>query len=106
MLGARVPVELRIFLTAAAIVDDIVAIVVVAIFYSGRCTRAPCSARSRRSVLLVVLNRSGVYRVTPYVITGVVLWVCVHAGGLHADTRRCAAGRADSDAAAALTTAR
>jgi len=84
VMGPRVPVELRIFLTAAAIVDDIGAIIVVAIFYSDTLNVAALSGALAAVFFLVVLNRSGVYRVTPYVITGVVLWACVHAGGLHA----------------------
>jgi NhaA family Na+:H+ antiporter len=84
VMGARVPVELRIFLTAAAIVDDIGAIVMVALFYSASLSWAPLSGALAAVGFLVLLNRSGVYRVTPYVLTGVVLWACVHAGGLHA----------------------
>jgi len=84
MLGARVPVELRIFLTAAAIVDDIGAIVVVAIFYSGTLHLAALAGALAAVGFLVLLNRSGVYRVTPYVVTGILLWAFVHAGGLHA----------------------
>ncbi|HTU66517.1 MAG TPA: Na+/H+ antiporter NhaA [Steroidobacteraceae bacterium] len=84
VMGARVPVELRIFLTAAAIVDDIGAIVVVAIFYSHGLALAPLLGALAAVGFLVLLNRSGVYRATPYVITGIVLWACVHAGGLHA----------------------
>jgi Na+:H+ antiporter, NhaA family len=84
VMGARVPVELRIFLTAAAIVDDIGAIIVVAIFYSDALNFAALAGALATVGVLVLLNRSGVYRVTPYVITGVVLWVFVHAGGLHA----------------------
>jgi NhaA family Na+:H+ antiporter len=83
-MGARVPVELRIFLTAAAIVDDIGAIIVVAIFYSDTLNVAALAGALAAVGFLVVLNRSGVYRVTPYLVTGVVLWSCVHAGGLHA----------------------
>lgn len=84
VLGSRVPVELRIFLTAAAIVDDIGAIIVVAIFYSdalhvGALIGALCTFAG-----LILLNRAGVYRVAPYALVGVLLWACVHAGGLHA----------------------
>jgi NhaA family Na+:H+ antiporter len=84
IMGARVPVELRIFLTAAAIVDDIGAIVVVAIFYSDSLAVAPLLGAVVATGALALLNRSGVYRVTPYVLVGVALWACVHAGGLHA----------------------
>jgi NhaA family Na+:H+ antiporter len=84
IMGSRVPVELRIFLTAAAIVDDIGAIVVVAIFYSDSLNITALLGALAATGFLLVLNRSGVYRVTPYVITGVLLWVCIHSGGLHA----------------------
>jgi NhaA family Na+:H+ antiporter len=84
MLGARVPVELRIFLTAAAIVDDIGAIIVVAVFYSDALNLGALGGAVAAFAALLLLNRSGVYRVTPYALVGVVLWACVHAGGLHA----------------------
>lgn len=84
MLGARVPVELRIFLTAAAIVDDIGAIIVVAIFYSGDLHVGYLAAAAMLTGVLALLNRSGIYRVLPYMLTGAALWACVHAGGLHA----------------------
>jgi NhaA family Na+:H+ antiporter len=84
MLGRRVPIELRIFLTAAAIADDIVSIVVVAVFYSGALHLEYLALAAAAAGTLVMLNRSGVYRALPYVAVGVVLWTCVHAGGLHA----------------------
>ena len=84
IMGARVPVELRIFLTAAAIVDDIGAIIVVALFYSDSLAVAPLLGAVAATGALALLNRSGVYRVTPYILVGVILWACVHAGGLHA----------------------
>jgi Na+:H+ antiporter, NhaA family len=84
MMGVRVPVELRIFLTAAAIVDDIGAIVVVAAFYSDELYFPYLAAAAAITGVLVLLNRSGIYRATPYLLTGIVLWACVHASGLHA----------------------
>jgi Na+:H+ antiporter, NhaA family len=84
MMGERVPVELRIFLTAAAIVDDIGAIVVVAAFYSGDLHLGYLAAAALITGALALLNRSHVYRVTPYMLLGVALWACVHGGGLHA----------------------
>ncbi len=83
MMGARVPVELRIFLTAAAIVDDIGSIVVVAIFYSGALHLTWLLGAAGLVAALWLLNRSSVYRVSPYIILGVALWVCVQASGLH-----------------------
>jgi NhaA family Na+:H+ antiporter len=84
MLGRRVPIELRIFLTAAAIVDDIGAIIVVAAFYSGDLHFGYLAVGAAIAAGLALLNRSHVYRVMPYALLGVVLWACVHAGGLHA----------------------
>jgi NhaA family Na+:H+ antiporter len=84
MLGRRVPVELRVFLTAAAIVDDLGSIVVVALFYSSAFDVAYLLGALAITGALVVLNRSGVYRAMPYALLGVALWACVHAGGLHA----------------------
>ena len=84
MLGARVPVELRIFLTAAAIVDDIGAIVVVALFYSGELNWLALGGAAAVVATLAALNGAGVYRPAPYVLLGVVLWLFVHEGGLHA----------------------
>ena len=84
MLGRRVPVELRVFLTAASIVDDIGAIVVVALFYSGSLQWAYLAGAAAMVAMLALLNRWGVYRAMPYALLGIALWACVHAGGLHA----------------------
>ena len=84
MLGRRVPIELRIFLTAAAIVDDIGAILVVAAFYSADLQIGYLAAAAAVTAALALLNRSHVYRLSPYVLLGVALWACVHGGGLHA----------------------
>ena len=84
MMGPRVPVALRIFLTAATIVDDIGAITVIAIFYSSELHLGWLAAAGLIVAALALLNRAHVYRVTPYVLLGVALWVCVHDAGLHA----------------------
>jgi Na+:H+ antiporter, NhaA family len=84
MLGARVPVELRIFLTAAAIVDDIGAIIVVALFYSEELHLGWVAAAAAATFGLALLNRWRFYAVTPYSLLGVALWFCVHEAGLHA----------------------
>lgn len=84
MLGPRVPIELRIFLTAAAIVDDLGAIAVVALFYSGEIHVGSLLAAAALTGLLALMNRWGIYRVLPYALVGVALWVCVHDAGLHA----------------------
>ena len=84
MMGRRVPVELRIFLTAAAIVDDIGAITVVAVFYSESLDLRYLMLAGATTAVLFLLNRIAFHRVTPYVVLGVLLWIAVHAGGLHA----------------------
>lgn len=84
MMGSRVPVELRIFLTAAAIVDDIVAILVVAIFYSSDLNFVYMAAAVVVSGILLGLNKAGIFRPLPYIILGLVLWFCIHESGLHA----------------------
>jgi Na+:H+ antiporter, NhaA family len=84
MLGPRVPIELRIFLTAAAIVDDIGAILVVALFYSGELQFAYIAGAVGVVGALALLNRSRVYRLVPYLMLGIVLWAFVYASGLHA----------------------
>ncbi len=84
MMGSRVPIELRIFLTAAAIVDDIGAIIVVALFYSNDLHVGYLLASLAITIWLALLNRWNIYRAVPYVVTAVVLWAFVHASGLHA----------------------
>jgi NhaA family Na+:H+ antiporter len=77
------PVDPRILLTAAAIVDDICAIVVVALFYSGDLQLGYLAAAVLITRILALLNRSGIYRVTSFILAGIAPWLCVHAGGLH-----------------------
>ncbi len=84
VMGRRVPIELRVFLTAAAIVDDIGAIVVVAMFYSGELHTIYLIGAAVTIGLLALLNKGGVYRVSPYLFLGMGLWVCIYASGIHA----------------------
>ena len=83
MMGRRVPVELRIFLTAAAIVDDVGAILAVAVFYSGELQLAYLAAAAGIVGGLALLNRSRVYFLLPYMVLGAALWACILASGLH-----------------------
>lgn len=84
LLGERVPVELRVFLTAAVIVDDLAAIAVVAVFYSSEISFYYIGASIAVIIVLAVLNRWNVYRPLPYAVAGVFLWVFLHQSGLHA----------------------
>jgi Na+:H+ antiporter, NhaA family len=84
MLGDRVPVALRIFLTAAAIVDDLGAIVAVAAFYSGAIRLDIAALVIPLVGALALLRRWRVYTLFPYVLVGIALWAAVLASGLHA----------------------
>jgi NhaA family Na+:H+ antiporter len=84
LLRDRVPVELRVFLTAAVIIDDIVAIGVIAIFYSGDLQQGYLIAGCAVTALLILLNRAAIYSTLPYMVGGVVLWFVLHQAGLHA----------------------
>jgi NhaA family Na+:H+ antiporter len=84
LLGDRVPIELRVFLTAAVIIDDIVAIGVIALFYTDAIHVGYLLAGGATTVLLVGLNRMGVYSALPYAIGGALLWFFLHESGLHA----------------------
>jgi Na+:H+ antiporter, NhaA family len=84
LLGPRVPLALKVFLAAVAIVDDIGAVLVIAIFYTASISRVCLAVAAVVLVALVVLNLSGVRRATPYLILGIVLWVAVLLSGIHA----------------------
>lgn len=84
LLGNRVPVELRVFLTAAVIIDDLVAIGIIAAFYTESINTSHLIASAAVTLLLVFMNRCGIYRPAPYILTGIGLWICLHEAGLHA----------------------
>ncbi len=84
LLRDRVPIELRVFLTAAVIMDDIVAIMVIALFYTGAINVSYLIAGGVIIAAVMVLVRSSVYRPLPYAFCAVALWFCLHEAGLHA----------------------
>lgn len=84
LLGDRVPVDLRVFLTAAVIVDDLVAILVIALFYTGGISWFYLAATGALVALLILINRWNVYSALPYAVLGILLWFCLHEAGLHA----------------------
>lgn len=83
LLGDRVPVELRVFLTAAVIMDDLVAIALIALIYTDAIEMHYLIASLAATGLLAAFNRWGVYRPLPYAVVGVVLWACLHGAGIH-----------------------
>ena len=84
VLGRRVPLALKVFLTTLAIVDDLGAIVVIAIFYTGQLSAEALAVAALCVAVLAVLNASGVRRIGPYAVVGAVLWVSVLKSGVHA----------------------
>ena len=84
LLGSRVPASLKIFLTAVAIIDDLGAIIVIALFYTAQLSLPMLLAAGGGIVLLFLLNRARVMHIGPYVLIGLVVWVCVLKSGIHA----------------------
>lgn len=83
-LGSRVPLALKVFLTTLAIVDDLGAIVVIAVFYTSQLSFAAMAVAGLCLVALAALNRFGVRRLAPYLLVGAILWVAVLKSGVHA----------------------
>ncbi len=84
LLGPRVPVSLKIFLTALAIIDDLGAVLIIALFYTADLSLPMLAGAARRSPCSTDLNKAGVARLWPYLTLGIVLWVFVLASGIHA----------------------
>lgn len=84
LLGSRVPIGLKMFLTSIAIFDDIGAIVVIAVFYTQDLSLFALVAGLAGIGSLVVLNRLGVTRIAVYAAIGTVVWLCVLKSGVHA----------------------
>jgi NhaA family Na+:H+ antiporter len=84
LLGSRVPASLKVFLTAVAIIDDLGAIVVIAVFYTAQLSVPMLLAAGAGIVLLFALNRARVTNIGPYVVIGLLVWVCVLKSGVHA----------------------
>lgn len=84
LLGKRVPVSLKLFLMTLAIIDDLGAIVVIALFYSGELSSLSLMLAGACLLTLIAMNRLGVIKLGPYMIVGLILWVCVLKSGVHA----------------------
>lgn len=84
LLGRRVPLSLRVFLSALAIVDDLGAIIVIALFYSSGVVWGPLIVAAILLAIMWGLNRARIYALWIYLVFGVLLWIAIFAGGLHA----------------------
>jgi NhaA family Na+:H+ antiporter len=84
LLGSRVPASLKAFLAALAIIDDLGAVVIIAVFYTPNLSLAYLLASFAVIAAMVVLNRTGVRALAAYLVLGAVLWGFVHASGVHA----------------------
>ncbi|WP_224545111.1 Na+/H+ antiporter NhaA [Mesorhizobium sp. CA16] len=84
LLGSRVPASLKVFLTALAIIDDLGAVIIIALFYTSGLSLAYLAAAFVVIALLVVLNRMHAMKLWPYLLLGALLWVLVLKSGVHA----------------------
>ncbi|HEX6038249.1 Na+/H+ antiporter NhaA [Longimicrobium sp.] len=84
LMGPRVPLSLKVFLTALAIVDDIGAVLVIALFYTGQIAWGALGGGLLVIALAALANRLGVRRPIPYLLLGIVAWSCFLASGVHA----------------------
>jgi NhaA family Na+:H+ antiporter len=84
LLGPRVPASLKVFLLAVAIIDDLGAIVIIALFYTADLSAEALGLAVAGIVALIAINRAGVTRLAPYILVGIFLWACVLKSGVHA----------------------
>ncbi len=84
LLGKRVPETLKVCLVAIAIIDDLAAIVIIALFYTENLSVVSLGAGVVAITILAVLNQRGVTKIAPYVVVGIILWACVLKSGVHA----------------------
>ena len=83
LLGSRVPISLKIFLTALAIIDDLGAIIIIAFFYSSDLQYMYLLLMLVSFLFLVILNKIGVRKFSPYFLIGLFLWFFTHESGIH-----------------------
>ncbi|MEE2943766.1 MAG: Na+/H+ antiporter NhaA [Pseudomonadota bacterium] len=84
LLGSRAPVALKVFLLAVAIIDDLGAIIIIALFYTSELSTNALTFSMLGFAGAVILNRMGIQRIAPYIIIGVIMWVFVLKSGVHA----------------------
>lgn len=84
LLGSRVPLGMKLLLSTIAVVDDLIAIVIIAVFYTHGMSFVALGWAAAAIAAMAILNRRGVTALTPYLLLGLVLWVCVLKSGVHA----------------------
>ncbi|MFI0845216.1 Na+/H+ antiporter NhaA [Mesorhizobium sp. IMUNJ 23232] len=84
LLGSRVPASLKVFLTALAIIDDLGAVIIIAIFYTSGLSMPYLAGAAAVLAVLIAMNRMGVLNLVPYAVLGLVLWLLVLKSGVHA----------------------
>ena len=84
LLGSRVPVNLKVFITALAVIDDLCAIIVIAIFYAKEFSLLYLGFASAIFIFMLVLNRLKVYNLIPYILAAIGMWYCMLHSGIHA----------------------
>jgi NhaA family Na+:H+ antiporter len=84
LVSRSVPFSLKVFITALAIIDDLIAIIIISIFYSGSISLVYLGAAFVLFIILCVLNRLGLNRIWPYLVGGALLWFLLHRSGIHA----------------------
>ncbi len=84
VFGNRVPTALKVFLLTLAIFDDLAAIVIIAIFYSGDLSLGALLIGAIALIIAIIMNKTGVTRTSGYILLGVVLWIAVLKSGVHA----------------------
>jgi len=84
MLGKRVPASLKICLVAIAIIDDLVAIIIIALFYTAETSLLALGFAFIGLMIVLAMNLKGVSRLAPYLVMGVFIWACVLKSGVHA----------------------
>ena len=84
LLGSRVPISLKVFLTALAIIDDLGAIIIIAFFYSGDLSINYLSLLLLAFIFLLILNKFNIKKFLPYLLIGLFLWFFTHESGIHA----------------------
>lgn len=84
LLGKKVPLWAKVLLTATAVVDDLIAVIVIAVFYTSSISMSALAVAGFCIIILVIFNKMNVLKLSPYIIVGIIMWVAVLKSGVHA----------------------